>query len=130
MRWNRKGWLLLWIVAFGVPLGYFLLSYGNSLISRGDPPAPFPIPTTASAPTRDEAVFAWMQREGRPSVMPIWPDGFNARTGPRGDFVLFSETNQPEAAVAVSELMELHGEYVKTPPADAVIPRECHVTMS
>jgi hypothetical protein len=137
MKWNRKGWLLFWAVAFGVPLGYLFMNYLSYMSFRGDPPAPFPIPTTASAHNGDETVFAWMQREGPclylfprdghskgPSIMPIWPDGFHATTGPRS-FLLFSEPNEAEAAVAPSELMELHGEYVKTPPADAVIPPEC-----
>lgn len=134
-RWSR--WLLLWLVAFGVPVGYLLVSYLSFIAARGPSPEPFPIPTTASAPTGNEIVLAWMHVDGSclylfpkdghstgPSILPIWPDGFNAKQGPRS-FLLYSAPEQEIAAVAISELMELHGQYVKTPPADTVVLPEC-----
>jgi hypothetical protein len=105
--------------------------------SRVASPERFPIPTSASAPTGDEIVFAWLQREGSclylfvkdshttgPSILPIWPNGFAAETGPRS-FVLYSAPDQEIPAVSISELMELHGQYVQSVPADSVVLAEC-----
>jgi hypothetical protein len=99
---------------------------------------PIAIPTSTATPSTDEIVFAMLQDDGAclfvttikgnnqgPSILPIWPKGFTAKIGPRAR-ELYSGPGQEKNALAVaSELMELHGEYVDTAPADAVVPPEC-----
>lgn len=99
---------------------------------------PIAIPTSTVAPRTDEIVLALLQDDGAclfvttikgdvqgPSILPIWPRGFTAKIGPRTR-ELYSGPGEEKNAIAVaSELLELHGEYVNTAPADAVVPPEC-----
>jgi hypothetical protein len=100
---------------------------------------PFAIPTSAVEPHADGIVFATFQNdplcfsvytiEGTsqgPTILPIWPKGFTATIGPRGSRQLYSGPGQEKNAFAVeSERLELHGDYVDTAPADAVVAPEC-----
>ena len=98
---------------------------------------PIAIPTSAVRSDADEIVFAELHDDGSclfvftiegthqgPSILPIWPIGFNAKIGPRAR-LLYSAPDQEIALVAGAERMELHGGYVESAPADTVIPAGC-----
>jgi hypothetical protein len=57
-------------------------------------------------------------------VLPIWPAGFNASAGPM--FLGLRNGPHDDLVFATgSELLELHGMRVETPPPDAQIPPAC-----
>jgi hypothetical protein len=95
-------------------------------------PKPFALPTTTATPKRDEvlsvATFGirgpctTLIVSGKPELLPIWPTGYTAVSGPRYFLLTPSDGSQD---VAASEMMEVHGEYLDSPPADVVIPPEC-----
>ncbi len=99
--------------------------------------APFPIPTTTAASTADETLRAYMQFDGPclyllpiegnnlgPTRLPIWLDGFTAVTGP-GTLLLFPAPSTGLGPIGPSEIMELHGQRIESPPADSVVLPEC-----
>jgi hypothetical protein len=88
-------------------------------------------PTTIATPKRDEVLSASfgirgpcaiLSRSGKPELLPIWPRGYTAVSG--GMYFLLTPPDGSQD-VADSERMEVHGEYIDSPPADAVIPPEC-----
>jgi hypothetical protein len=59
-----------------------------------------------------------------PSILPIWPVGFAAKGG-EGEGVRLTGPLGTASDAVDSELLELHGQYVDSPPADAVVPADC-----
>jgi len=103
----------------------------------GNASTPFPIPTTKETPIRTETLRAYMQFDGPclnllpiegkslgPTLLPIWPNGFTAVTGPR-TLLLFPAPSTGLGPIGPSEIMELHGQRIETPPADSVVLPEC-----
>jgi hypothetical protein len=103
----------------------------------GDAPAPFPIPTTKDTQTTSETLRAYMQFDGPclnllpiegnalgPTLLPIWPDGFTAVTGPR-TLLLYPAPSTGLGPIGPSEIMEFHGKRIDSPPADSVVLPEC-----
>jgi hypothetical protein len=103
----------------------------------GGASAPFPIPTTKGTPTTNETLRAYMQFDGPclyllpiegntlgPTLLPIWPNGFTAVTGPR-TLLLFPAPITGLGPIGPSEIMELHGQRIETPPADSEVLPEC-----
>jgi hypothetical protein len=103
----------------------------------GNASEPFPIPTTIETPKTSETLRAYMQFDGPcldllpivgnalgPTLLPIWPSGFTAVTGPR-TLLLFPAPTTGLGPIGPSEIMELHGQRIDTPPADSVVLPEC-----
>jgi hypothetical protein len=103
----------------------------------GNASAPFPIPTTNETPLTSETLRAYMKFDGPcldllpiegnslgPALLPIWPNGFTAVTGPR-TLLLFPAPSTGLGPIGPSEIMEIHGQRIDAPPADSVILPEC-----
>ena len=58
--------------------------------------------------------------------VPIWPTGFVAKLTPgTGALGVFSGPDGDTNVATSGKVLELHGELVATPPADAVMPSTC-----
>ena len=59
------------------------------------------------------------------SILPIWPPGFGAEAfeGPGGP-ILRGPMGTAKDAVG-AERLELHGQFLDSPPGDAVVPEAC-----
>jgi len=101
------------------------------------PSSPLPIPTTAARPATDTEIQGQMNVVGpcltlvldgsgvsQPFVLPIWPVGFSAKGG-EGEGIVLEGSMPPSNDAINSERLELHGEYVDQPPADAEVAPEC-----
>ena len=95
-------------------------------------PTPVAIPTTAQAAAADDEVLGmmrfdesclWLEQRDGQRVLPIWPRGFSAMTASRFTILEGPVTNAPN--VVGAELINVEGEFVDVPPADATIPVEC-----
>jgi len=103
----------------------------QTMLGDGNP-KPFALPTSGATPKRDEVLSvarfgirgpcAVLSISGKPELLPIWPTGFTAMSGPRYFLLTPSDGSQD---VAAGEMMEVHGESIDSPPADVVIPPEC-----
>jgi hypothetical protein len=59
-----------------------------------------------------------------PDILPIWPVGFAAVGGMEYGILLTGPIGKAKNVSNV-ELMEIHGQYIDKPPADAVVPPDC-----
>lgn len=96
-------------------------------------PHPVDIPTSTQVAPGEDVIKGELRLEGPClyllgrddiDVLPIWPAGFNASAGP----TFLGLRNGPDDELlfaAGSELLELHGGRVETPPPDARVPAVC-----
>ena len=128
---NRRHIALTFALAGAVLLTSCSLLRQQTMLGD-ETPKPFALPTTTATPKRDEVLpvasfgirgpCAILTMSGKPELLPIWPKGYTAMSGPMYFLLTPPDGSQD---VVDSEMMEVHGEYLDSPPADAVIPPEC-----
>jgi len=100
-------------------------------------PRPFALPTTAAEAAGDQGIQGEMRVIGPcltilvvrnnaagPTILPIWPTDFRAEA--TGDYMrLIGPLSVPTNDAVGAERLELRGELIDQPPADAVVPPDC-----
>ena len=70
------------------------------------------------------AVVVIEDNEAGERILPIWPVGFTAEAADGFGFVLKGPLGTARDAI-VAERLELHGQYLDSPPSDSTVPPEC-----
>jgi hypothetical protein len=131
MSSSTRSFAVLVLIAGVIAGSCSLLAHRTT--ADGQPPRAHRHPTSAQVPPDTDVITGelrldgpclYLQGRGGDDVLPIWPSGFNALAGP-GFLGLRNGPNDEKVFAVGSEILELHGLRVETPPADARVPAAC-----